>query len=154
MHLHMLQHHACYKQLCPQQPACFGHTYLTPVQVLTSANWGGRIGNFFTGGLNLQIEHHLFPAISFVHYPAIAKIVRDECEKRGIPYAHYDTLPEIVGRFSRCAHHCSPTCISSLSNMANSISSTANSIEGMGRSSKAWQDLWGSLLYAALNGML
>ncbi|KAL0020669.1 hypothetical protein WJX79_006881 [Trebouxia sp. C0005] len=70
-------------------------------QVLTSANWGGRIGNFFTGGLNLQIEHHLFPAISFVHYPAIAKIVRDECEKRDIPYAHYDTLPEIVGRFSR-----------------------------------------------------
>ncbi|KAL3159607.1 hypothetical protein ABBQ38_010018 [Trebouxia sp. C0009 RCD-2024] len=70
-------------------------------QVLTSANWGGRIGNFFTGGLNLQIEHHLFPAISFVHYPAIARIVRDECEKRDIPYAHYDTLPSIVGRFSR-----------------------------------------------------
>ena len=32
-------------------------------QLLTSANWGGVIGNFFTGGLNLQIEHHLFPAI-------------------------------------------------------------------------------------------
>lgn len=30
-------------------------------QLLTSANWGGVIGNFFTGGLNLQIEHHLFP---------------------------------------------------------------------------------------------
>ena len=87
------------------------------LQVLTSANWGGKVGNFFTGGLNLQIEHHLFPAISFVHYPAIAKIVRDECEKRDIPYAHYDTLPSIVGRFSRCGsklrlllcHH-SPVC--------------------------------------------
>jgi len=77
------------------------HSRHVLLQVLTSANWGGRIGNFFTGGLNLQIEHHLFPAISFVHYPAIAKIVRDECEKRDIPYAHYDTLPEIVGRFSR-----------------------------------------------------
>jgi fatty acid desaturase len=53
-------------------------------QVLTSANWGGVIGNFFTGGLNLQIEHHLFPAISFMHYPAIAAIVADECKKRGI----------------------------------------------------------------------
>lgn len=70
-------------------------------QVLTSANWGGVIGNFMTGGLNLQIEHHMFPAISFMHYPAIAKIVRDECEKRGIHYASYDTLPEIVGRFNR-----------------------------------------------------
>lgn len=75
----------------------YGHM----MQVLTSANWGGRVGNFFTGGLNLQIEHHLFPAISFVHYPAIAKIVRDECEKRGIPYAHYDTLPAIIRRFVR-----------------------------------------------------
>jgi fatty acid desaturase (delta-4 desaturase) len=94
-------------------------------QVLASANWGGHIANFFTGGLNLQvgvfvvegwhrttskllgslsrpvvhtlwfapehpamfsraaavqIEHHLFPAISFVHYPAIARVVRDECK--------------------------------------------------------------------------
>lgn len=31
-----------------------------------------------------QIEHHLFPAISFMHYPAIAKIVADESKKRGI----------------------------------------------------------------------
>ena len=36
-------------------------------QVLTSANWGGVVGNFFTGGLNLQVEHHLFPAVSFMH---------------------------------------------------------------------------------------
>lgn len=68
-------------------------------QVLTSANWGGVVGNFMTGGLNLQIEHHMFPAISFMHYPAISKIVQDECEKRDINYASYDTLPEILVRF-------------------------------------------------------
>jgi fatty acid desaturase (delta-4 desaturase) len=51
--------------------------------------------------LLLQIEHHLFPAISFMHYPAISKIVEDECKKRGIQYAHYDTLPEILARFSK-----------------------------------------------------
>ncbi|KAL4444962.1 hypothetical protein ABPG77_004012 [Micractinium sp. CCAP 211/92] len=68
-------------------------------QILTSADWGGVVGNFFTGGLNLQVEHHLFPAISFCHYPAIAEIVKDECAKRGVPYARYDTLPEILGRF-------------------------------------------------------
>ncbi len=49
----------------------------------------------------MQIEHHLFPAISFVHYPAISKIVEDECRKRGISYSHYATLPEILTRFVR-----------------------------------------------------
>ena len=68
-------------------------------QVLTSADWGGVVGNFFTGGLNLQVEHHLFPAICFVHYPAIAKIVKDECAKRDVPYFSYDTLPAILARF-------------------------------------------------------
>ena len=43
--------------------------------------------------------HHLFPAICFVHYPAIAAIVRDECAKRGVPYASYATLPQILARF-------------------------------------------------------
>mmetsp|Transcript_33218 Transcript_33218/g.78780 ORF Transcript_33218/g.78780 Transcript_33218/m.78780 type:complete len:534 (-) Transcript_33218:142-1743(-) len=70
-------------------------------QVITSSNWGGRFGNFMTGGLNLQIEHHLFPAVSFLHYPAISAIVRDECQKRGITYVEYPTLWEILGRFCR-----------------------------------------------------
>lgn len=47
------------------------------------------------------MEHHLFPAISFMHYPAISKIVGEEAAKRGIPYSHYDTLPQIMGRFVR-----------------------------------------------------
>ncbi|KIZ05639.1 hypothetical protein MNEG_2324 [Monoraphidium neglectum] len=58
-------------------------------QIVTSANWGGLV------------EHHLFPAISFMHYPAISKIVAEESAKRGIPYAYYPTLPEILGRFVR-----------------------------------------------------
>jgi fatty acid desaturase (delta-4 desaturase) len=36
-----------------------------------------------------------------MHYPAIAKIVAEESAKRGVPYAHYPTLPEIIGRFSK-----------------------------------------------------
>ena len=68
-------------------------------QVLTSADWGGVVGNFFTGGLNLQVEHHLFPAICFVHYPAIARIVADECRRRDVPYFIYPTLPSILKRF-------------------------------------------------------
>lgn len=68
-------------------------------QLMTSANWGGAVGNFFTGGLNLQIEHHMFPAICFVHYPAISKIVKAEAEKRGWVYQSYKTLPEILVKF-------------------------------------------------------
>jgi fatty acid desaturase (delta-4 desaturase) len=36
-----------------------------------------------------------------MHYPAISKIVAEESAKRGIPYAYYPTLPEILGRFVR-----------------------------------------------------
>ena len=68
-------------------------------QIVTSADWGNKIGNFFTGGLNLQVEHHLFPAICFVHYPAIRKIVAEEAEKFGVPYANYRTLPGIFVEF-------------------------------------------------------
>jgi len=32
--------------------------------------------------------------------PAIARIVADECSKRGVPYSHYATLPQIISRFT------------------------------------------------------
>jgi fatty acid desaturase (delta-4 desaturase) len=65
-------------------------------QIDTSASWGGAIGGFFTGGLNLQIEHHLFPGVAHQHYPAIAKIVKEECANHGLPYHGYDNLALIV----------------------------------------------------------
>lgn len=71
-------------------------------QIETSASWGGAIGSFFTGGLNLQIEHHLFPGVAHNCYPEIAIIIKDECKKRGVRYAGFDTLPGItmeLGRF-------------------------------------------------------
>lgn len=36
-----------------------------------------------------------------MHYPAISKIVEDEALKRGLQYAKYDTLPQIISRFTR-----------------------------------------------------
>jgi fatty acid desaturase len=38
------------------------------------------------GGMNFQIEHHLFPSVSHVHYPAISKIVRETCVDFNLPY--------------------------------------------------------------------
>jgi len=41
---------------------------------------------FFTGGLNYQITHHLFPYISQIHYPAIAPIVKQHCKQYNVQY--------------------------------------------------------------------
>ena len=69
-------------------------------QVTTSVDYGGAVANFLTGGLSLQVAHHLFPAISFGHYPAIAAIVEDECVKRGVPYTRYPSLWDALKAYS------------------------------------------------------
>lgn len=61
-------------------------------QVLTSSNVGSSLLAFFNGGLNYQIEHHLFPRINHCHYPAIAPVVRAFCDKHGIQYIHYSSV--------------------------------------------------------------
>lgn len=44
------------------------------------------------GGLNFQIEHHLFPKICHVHYKNLAPIVEKTAEEYGLPYNNYDTF--------------------------------------------------------------
>lgn len=60
-------------------------------QVKTTANFAftNRVVTWFVGGLNFQIEHHLFPRISHIHYPAISKIVKDTCEKFNLQYIYF-----------------------------------------------------------------
>lgn len=60
-------------------------------QLKTTANFAtnNRFVSWFVGGLNFQIEHHLFPKISHVHYPAISKIIRKACEDYGVIYIEY-----------------------------------------------------------------
>lgn len=50
--------------------------------------------------LLVQIEHHLFPAISFMHYPAIAAIVADECKKRGINVSEANVYAKVLFKLS------------------------------------------------------
>lgn len=62
-------------------------------QIRTTANfetWNPLVTHF-TGGLNHQVEHHLFSNISHVHYPAIRKIVKKKCHEFGIQYNEYRT---------------------------------------------------------------
>ncbi|MEM8888112.1 MAG: acyl-CoA desaturase [Bacteroidota bacterium] len=63
-------------------------------QLYTTANWApnSKIAHWLTGGLNHQIEHHLFPGISHVHYPQIAPIVKQTAEEFGIPYFEYESF--------------------------------------------------------------
>jgi linoleoyl-CoA desaturase len=42
--------------------------------------------SWFVGGLNYQIEHHLFPQVCHIHYKAISPLVRETCEEFGIRY--------------------------------------------------------------------
>jgi linoleoyl-CoA desaturase len=57
-------------------------------QLSTTTNYSPKSKWFswLIGGLNYQVEHHLFPQISHVHYSKISKIVRETAEKYGIPY--------------------------------------------------------------------
>ncbi|HEX7964230.1 MAG TPA: acyl-CoA desaturase [Gammaproteobacteria bacterium] len=45
-----------------------------------------RVVSWLVGGLNFQIEHHLFPTLSHVNYPAIAGVVEQTCREYGVPY--------------------------------------------------------------------
>ena len=70
-----------------------------------SKDWGEEqvrnSGNFATanplvcalyGGINYQIEHHLFPTLSHVHYAKVQPIVRAACAEFGIPYVEHPTV--------------------------------------------------------------
>jgi len=50
--------------------------------------------NWYVGGLNFQVEHHLFPKICHVHYPALAPIVKATAEEFGVPYLENKTFGE------------------------------------------------------------
>lgn len=58
-------------------------------QVETSSTYGGAISGYLTGGLNFQVEHHLFPRMSSAWYPHIAPTIRKVCKKHGVKYAYY-----------------------------------------------------------------
>jgi linoleoyl-CoA desaturase len=72
-------------------------------QVKTTANFStkNRIVSWFVGGLNFQIEHHLFPRISHVHYAALSKIVQAQCEEFQLPYNNMPTVRAAVNSHFR-----------------------------------------------------
>ena len=67
-------------------------------QVETTANFAtnNKVISWLVGGLNFQIEHHLFPKISHIHYPAISKIIRQTCNEFGIKYIEYKRMTHAI----------------------------------------------------------
>jgi linoleoyl-CoA desaturase len=63
-------------------------------QLNTTANFAtdNKLVSWFLGGLNFQVEHHLFPYVSHVHYPKIQPIVQRVCAQYGVAYRSYPTL--------------------------------------------------------------
>lgn len=67
-------------------------------QVLNTADFAqdNKLVSWFIGGLNFQIEHHLFPHVCHVHYPEIAKIVEDVATDFGIKYQVMPTFSSAI----------------------------------------------------------
>ncbi len=63
-------------------------------QINTTVNFATKSKSlsWLLGGLNFQIEHHLFPKISHIHYPNVSKIVRDTCKEFNIAYNEFPTM--------------------------------------------------------------
>lgn len=72
-------------------------------QLLTTTNFGNssRWFSWYVGGLNFQIEHHLFPNVCHVHYRKIAGIVQETASEFGLPYKSTRTFLEALIKHGR-----------------------------------------------------
>ncbi len=63
-------------------------------QVCSTANFAtdSKVLHWLLGGLNFQIEHHLFPRISHIHYPAISRTVKEACREHNLIYREYSSM--------------------------------------------------------------
>jgi linoleoyl-CoA desaturase len=63
-------------------------------QVTTTSNFAtkNKVICWLLGGLNFQVEHHLFPRISHIHYPRINAIVKETCAEFNVPYQEHPTM--------------------------------------------------------------
>ena len=71
-------------------------------QLHTCCNFAttNRLFSWISGGINYQIEHHLFPDISHIHYRGLSKIVQKTNLEFGVPYYSYSTFSTaLVGHF-------------------------------------------------------
>ena len=63
-------------------------------EVETTANFAprSRLAAWYLGGLNSQIEHHLFPNVCHLHYPRLRRVVEETCRDFSVRYLSYPTF--------------------------------------------------------------
>jgi len=76
-------------------------------QVQTTVDFArrSRVAAWLFGGLNFQIEHHLFPRICHINYPAISKLVEETCREFGVKYTEHVSLWAGVASHFRWLRH-------------------------------------------------
>jgi fatty acid desaturase len=58
------------------------------------------------GGINYQIEHHLFPSMCHMHYWHVAPVVQATCAEFGVPYNAHPTLASAYWSYLKTLYHC------------------------------------------------
>jgi linoleoyl-CoA desaturase len=81
----------------PDKDGNLEHTWAIH-QLYTTANFApsNKFISWYTGGLNHQVEHHIFPHISHIHYGKIAKIVKETATEFNLPYNEYKTFSKAI----------------------------------------------------------
>jgi Fatty acid desaturase len=82
-------------------------------QVQTAVNYSrsNPLLSWFVGGLNFQIEHHLFPRICHVHYAALAPLVEKTCQEFGINYQANETFRSAIASHFRWLRRMGPPAL-------------------------------------------
>lgn len=72
-------------------------------QMKTTANFGRKdwLTNYLCGGLNMQVEHHLFPTVCHIHYRAISDIVKETAIEFNVPYLENTSFWTAIGSHYR-----------------------------------------------------
>lgn len=76
-------------------------------EVVNTTNFApnNKLLSWFAGGLNYQIEHHLFTSICHVHFPRIAPIVKSTALEFGLPYHEEPTFIKALGQHAKMLKH-------------------------------------------------
>ncbi len=72
-------------------------------QVETTVDFatGNRLLSWYLGGLNFQVEHHLFPKVCHVHYPQLFAVVRETCDEFGVTHSAQPSVRAALASHAR-----------------------------------------------------
>jgi linoleoyl-CoA desaturase len=76
-------------------------------QLYNTANFAPKapVFTWYVGGLNYQVEHHLFPNICHIHYPKISKIVEKTAKEFNLPYHSYSSFLSALAGHTRMLYN-------------------------------------------------